>query len=187
MDAQDGFSSPEWRPASSTGGISGGVPSTANSSILYRRPLSVASPIGDHMIASSSDYSSFIAAFNVATPEDARNIEPFEAAACSMLAEEVRSFGLAGHESTGSLSKPAAFQAESLETAISRAAVVLRYNAKWFAPVPLASLLSDVLTATSDSSSSAVFYAALEFLDTVLVYSTLPPNECLYPTVRFLA
>ncbi|RMZ05690.1 hypothetical protein D0860_05845 [Hortaea werneckii] len=187
MDAQDGFSSPEWRPASSTGGVSGGVPSTANSSIFYRRPLSVASPIGDHMIASSSDYSSFIAAFNVATPEDARNIEPFEAAACSMLAEEIRSFGLAGHESTGSLSKPAAFQAESLETAISRAAVVLRYNAKWFAPVPLASLLADVLTATSDSSSSAVFYAALEFLDTVLVYSTLPPNQCLYPTVRFLA
>lgn len=140
------------------------------------------------MIASSSDYSSFVSAHNAAIPEDGRSIEPFEAVACQMLAEEIRSFSEAGQESIASLStRPASFQSQSLEAAISKAGVILRYHAKWFAPASLAGLIADILAVASSSSSSAVFFATLEFLDTVLIYSTLPPNPCLYSAVRFLA
>lgn len=186
MDAPDGPNSPEWRPATS---ILGGVPSTSTSSVTWHPPTSIASTRTDARMAasSSSDYSSFIAAHGAMVSEDGRRIEPFETQACYMLTEEIRSFGLGGHDSSISLARPASFQSESLEIAMSKAATILRYNAKWFAPPALADLITEVLAATVDSSSSAVFHAALDFLDTVLVYSILPPKECLYPTVRFLA
>ena len=181
MDNQDCPESPVWRPVSS---LSGRMPSTAASSIILRHSLSVISPMEHQTMSSSSGYVSMAAASHVEDTDDDHSIVPYEPVACELLTDEIRSFFEPGYSGTD---KPAVFEAASLESAIGRATTVVRYNAKWFASAPLAELLTITYKAAGTSSSSAVLYAALELVDTVLVYSVLPQYECLQETVWFIA
>lgn len=155
--------------------------------MLLPRPPSTVSHLDFQTISSGSGFSVHAAAFDKDTTGRGNSISPFEPIACMLLTEEVRSFISNAHGLDPVHERPPAFRADSLEAAIQHAAATISYNAKWFAPAALAELLNVVLEAAGASSSSAVLYAALRFLDTVLTFTVLPPHGCVLPAVRFIA
>jgi hypothetical protein len=127
-------------------------------------------------------------ALHAAVEHDAagREIAPFEAIACERLTDGIRCFLRGDCESEETPSSPTVLRPASLESAIHHAANTIRYNAKWFEPSALATLILVALQAVLFSSSSADLYAALLLLDTVATYSILPAS-ILLTVSRFLA
>ena len=136
--------------------------------------------------STSSEYSSIATATDGEMAANARDIAPYEPLVCDVLIDEIRAFSQPGTAISASQHGLSAYHVDSLAMGIRQAAVTIRFNAKWFAPADLSTLLVVALVAATQSSSSADLYAALELLDTVGVYSFLPP-VCLLPAARFIS
>ncbi|KAF2478809.1 hypothetical protein BDY17DRAFT_258521 [Neohortaea acidophila] len=74
----------------------------------------------------------------------------------------------------------------NLEDALTQAAVIVRYNAKWLAESEIVALLQCTIDAAATTSTSAELSAAVNLVDTVTVYSLLP-SQCLKDVVKFLS
>ncbi|KAH9845263.1 hypothetical protein Tdes44962_MAKER01273 [Teratosphaeria destructans] len=115
-----------------------------------------------------------------------RDLAPFETTICERLTDEIRQFIRGEEERYQPLHSPSACSFRSLDVAIRHVATTIRYNAKWFEPNGLATLLLACLQAVTLSSSSADIHAALVLIDTVGIYSLLGPSVML-PVTRFLS
>ncbi|WPH04257.1 Hypothetical protein R9X50_00714600 [Acrodontium crateriforme] len=179
MASQDGPNTPEWNPISCTSSLRS---SAASSSIL--RPSQPLLPVlaDFRSLSSNSEHVTWSANDGGDGAAVGRDIAPLEPVTCHLLTETIRSFLSPPHLRDQSL----AIRAPSLEAALQQATVTIRYNAKWFAPGPVSSLILTSLEAASASSSSADLYAALALIDTVGTYSLLP-SSCLLPVARFIS
>lgn len=110
-----------------------------------------------------------------------QDIAPYESVICEILTEQIRAISSAESEMH---KQGASFS--TLEEVLRRAATTIRYNAKWFAERTLVTLLEIALNAAATSSASADLYATVNLIDTVIIYSLLPP-QCLPQAVRFLS
>ncbi|KAF2767545.1 hypothetical protein EJ03DRAFT_276009 [Teratosphaeria nubilosa] len=114
------------------------------------------------------------------------DLAPFETTVCARLTDEIRQFIRGEDERHQPLHSPSACSFRSLDVAIRHVATTIRYNAKWFEPNGLATLLLACLQAATLSSSSADIHAALVLIDTIGIYSLLVPSVLL-PVTRFLS
>ena len=112
-----------------------------------------------------------------------RNISPWELGACERLTQHVRSIS-AAHPSIAP-SHDMSASSQTLDQALRDAARTIRFNAKWFAEAPLATLLETSLTAAAASSASVNLSAAVNLIEVIGTYSLIPPQSLLQ-VVHFL-
>jgi hypothetical protein len=120
---------------------------------------------------------------NININMDFREIEPYEATVCERLTREIQ---LCDASAAHALQGPpaAAPTNSSLAQVLQNAATAVQFHAKWFAPLPLATLLQTAFDVASQSSATTDLSAALNFIDTVGTYSLIPT---LLPVVRFIS
>ena len=113
-----------------------------------------------------------------------RDIAPWEPVTCLKLTEQLRAIS-AGRSG---VAPPygTAVASPSLDLVLRDAAVTIRFNAKWFAEAPLATLIETALDAAATSSASVDLYTAVHLMEIIGTYSLLPPRS-LFQSVRFLA
>lgn len=109
-----------------------------------------------------------------------REIAPYETFACERLTREIALCETDPARTPSTRNPPHRPLAEVLRET-SR---TIQFNAKWFAPAALSTLLQTALDVTSRSSSTVDLLAALALIDTIVTYSLLPT---LAPPIRFIA
>lgn len=127
--------------------------------------------------SSSSEYSGAAPRSEAEIDVAGRHVGPHEIFSCEQLTKHISSF--LDTELPTDLTG-------SLEASIRQAAATIKYNAKWFDPVTLSTLILITLQAATASSASADLYAALDLVEKVGTYWMLP--ESTLPAVsRFVA
>lgn len=110
-----------------------------------------------------------------------RDIAPYETFACERLTQAINSCKASLEESQkgqhGTALAP-------LNPILQEATTTIQYNAKWFAPDALSTMLETALDTASLSSSTTDLYAALNLIDTIGTYSLI---STLTPVIRFIA
>lgn len=170
MDQRDVPGSQDGRP----GSIS--VKSAVATSSMQKSPPSLRSTVNPTP-SSSSEYSGAGPRGEDGINAAGRDISPYETFVGERLTDHIKSF-LDPELSTD--------RTGSLEASIRQAAVTIKYNAKWFNPTTLSTLILVALQSATASSASADLYAALDLLEKVGTYWKLP--ESTLPSIsRFVA
>ena len=95
------------------------------------------------------------------------DIYPFEASICQRLVEELQS-------------------SDQLQDVLRTANDTLQRNSKWFTQDGLELLLQHALAKSSESTSTADLYSALDLVDSVCTFTALP-RSCIEPVVKFIS